>query len=210
MDKLIKILKNILLCICLGTSLTACAPALLGGTVMGSVMASDRRTTGAQVEDKGIELKLTSLINENLGERAHVNVNSYNRQLLLTGEVPSAQDKQLVEKLVSRVANVKSIVNEIAVFGNTTLVQRGSDSVVTGRVKAGMLDIKDMYINAFKVVTERGVVYLMGRVTQKEATRATELARSTSGVQKVVRLVEIISEEELKSLMKPLAEPGKK
>ena len=210
MDKLIKILKNILLCICLGTSLTACAPALLGGTVMGSVMASDRRTTGAQVEDKGIELKLTSLINENLGERAHVNVNSYNRQLLLTGEVPSAQDKQLVEKLVSRVTNVKSIVNEIAVFGNTTLVQRGSDSVVTGRVKAGMLDIKDMYINAFKVVTERGVVYLMGRVTQKEATRATELARSTSGVQKVVRLVEIISEEELKSLMKPLAEPGKK
>jgi len=210
MDKLIKILKNILLCICLGTSLTACAPALLGGTVMGSVMASDRRTTGAQVEDKGIELKLTSLINENLGERAHVNVNSYNRQLLLTGEVPSAQDKQLVEKLVSRVANVKSIVNEIAVFGNTTLVQRSSDSVVTGRVKAGMLDIKDMYINAFKVVTERGVVYLMGRVTQKEATRATELARSTSGVQKVVRLVEIISEEELKSLMKPLAEPGKK
>lgn len=210
MDKLIKILKNILLCICLGTSLTACAPALLGGTVMGSVMASDRRTSGAQVEDKGIELKLTSLINENLGERAHVNVNSYNRQLLLTGEVPSAQDKQLVEKLVSRVANVKSIVNEIAVFGNTTLVQRSSDSVVTGRVKAGMLDIKDMYINAFKVVTERGVVYLMGRVTQKEATRATELARSTSGVQKVVRLVEIISEEELKSLMKPLAEPGKK
>ena len=140
-------------------------------------------------------------VREALGERAHVNITSYNRQVLLTGEVPTAQDKQLVEQTVAKVENVKAIVNELAVLGNSTLSQRSSDSLVTGKVKAGMVDAKDLYANAFKVVTERGTTYLMGRVTQREADRATEIARGVAGVQRLVRVLEIISEEELKRLL---------
>jgi osmotically-inducible protein OsmY len=128
-------------------------------------------------------------------------VTSYNRQVLITGEVPNAKDKQLVELLVSRVENVKTTVNELAVMGNTTFSQRSSDALASGRVKAGLVDARDLYASAFKVVTERGVTFLMGRVTQREADRATEIARSTTGVVKVVRLFEIITEEELRNLL---------
>ena len=128
----------------------------------------------------------------------------------MTGEVPSAQDKQLVEQVVSRVQNVRAVVNEIEVLGTSTLTQRTSDALVTGKVKAGMVDAKDLFANAFKVVTERGTTYLMGRVTQREANRATDIARSTGGVQKVVRVLEIISEEELQNLLpKPSASETK-
>jgi osmotically-inducible protein OsmY len=203
----LKLVSMVALTACLGGALSACAPMIVGGAVVGSFMATDRRTAGAQVEDEGIELRAASLVRENLGERVHVNVTSYNRQLLLTGEVPNAQDKQLVEQVVSKVPNVRTIVNELAVLGNTTLTQRSSDVIVTGRVKAGMLDAKDLFANAFKVVTERGTVYLMGRVTQREASHATDMARSTSGVLKVVRVLEIISEEELQGLQaKPAAD----
>ncbi len=181
----------------LGGLLGACAPIVLGGAAMSALVATDRRTSGTQLEDEGIELRSIGRINENLGSRVHVNVTSYNRQVLLTGEVPSAQDKQLVEQIVSRVDNVRLVANELAVLGGSSLTQRSSDALVTGKVKASMVDSKDLFANAFKVVTERGVVYLMGRVTQREADRATDIARSTGGVQKVVRLLEIISEEEL-------------
>jgi osmotically-inducible protein OsmY len=181
--------------------LSACAPVMIGSAVMGSLVATDRRTAGAQLEDEGIELRAQSRLRENLGDRAHVNVTSYNRQVLLTGEVPNAQDRQLVEQLVTKVENVRGTVNELAVLGNTTLSQRSTDVLVTGRVRAGLVDAKDLYANAFKVVTERGTTYLMGRVTQREANRATEIARSTTGVQKVVRLLEIITEDELKALL---------
>jgi osmotically-inducible protein OsmY len=181
--------------------LSACAPLLMGGAVMGSFVAVDRRTAGTQIEDEGIQIRAASRIDTNLGERAHVNVNSYNRQVLLTGEVPSEQDKQLVEQVVSRVDNVRSIVNELAILGQATLTQRSSDALVTGRVKANLIDDRDLMSNAFKVVTERGTTYLMGRVTQREADRATDIVRNTSGVQKVVRLFEIITEEELQRLL---------
>ena len=130
----------------------------------------------------------------------------------MTGEVPNDKDKQQVEQIVSRVDNVRTIVNELAVLGNTTFAQRSSDALVTGRVKAGLIDAKDLYAGAFKVVTERGVTYLMGRVSQREANRATDIARSTTGVQKVVRILEIISEEELQRLLpaSATAEPTKK
>jgi osmotically-inducible protein OsmY len=184
----------------LSGALSACAPMVLGGALVGGMMASDRRTSGSQVEDEGIELRASSRIRDNLGERVHVNVTSYNRQVLLTGEVPSPQDKQLAEQVVARVENVRSIVNELDVLGNSSLTQRASDALVTGKVKASLLDAKDLFSNAFKVVTERGVVYLMGRVTQREATRVTDIARGTGGVQKVVRVLEIISEDELKNM----------
>jgi osmotically-inducible protein OsmY len=182
----------------LAGALSACAPLMLGGAFVGSMMASDRRTSGSQVEDEGIELRANSRINENLGERVHVNVTSYNRQVLLTGEVPSEQDKQRVERVVTGVENVRSVVNELGVLGSSTLTQRASDSLVTGKVKASLLDAKDLFSNAFKVVTERGTVYLMGRVTPREAKRATEIISGISGVMKVVRILEIISEDELK------------
>jgi osmotically-inducible protein OsmY len=184
---------------------------MMGGAVMGTLIATDRRTSGMQVEDEGIELKGASRIRESLGERGHVNVSSYNRQVLLTGEVPSAQDKQLVEQILSKVENVRSVVNELGVLENSTLSQRSSDALVTGKVKASMVDAQDLFANSFKVVTERGTTYLMGRVTQREANRATDLVRSIEGVKKVVRVVELISEEELQRLQpKPATTEPKK
>ena len=190
----------------LGGSLTACVPVLMGGAMVGTALvATDRRTSGTQLEDEGIELRSGSRIRDNLGERVHVNVTSYNRRVLLTGEVPNAQDRQLVEQIVSRVDNVQAVVNELAILGGSTLTQRSSDLLVSSRIKAGFVDAKDLFANAFKVEIERGIAYLMGRVTQREADRATEIARTTSGVQKVVRVFEIISEDELRNLQPPAA-----
>lgn len=189
---------------CLGGGLSACAPMLVGGAVVGSLMATDRRTAGTQIEDEGIELRAASGVRANLGDRVRVSATSYNRQVLLTGEVPSEQDKQLVERVVSRVENVRSVVNELSIQNSPSFTQRSSDALVTGMVKANLLDTKDLFANAFKVTTERGTTYLMGRVTQREADRATEITRGTKGVQKVVRMLEIISEEELQSMqLKP-------
>lgn len=181
-----------------GCSLTACAPLVLGGAVIGgTLVATDRRTSGTVLEDEGIELRSINRLREAFADRAHINAASYNRQVLLTGEVPSEADKQRAQEIVSRVENVRSIVNELAVLGNTTLTSRSSDALITGRVKASFVDAKDLFANAFKVVTERGTTYLMGRVTQREAGRATDIARSIPGVQRVVRVFEIISEEDL-------------
>ncbi len=193
-------------------TLPACVPLLIGGAVVGgTLVATDRRTSGAQLEDEGIELRSANRIREALVERAHINVASYNRQVLLTGEVPTEQDKALAEQAVSRVENVQKIVNELAVMGNSSLIQRSSDALVTGRVKASLVDAKDLYANSFKIVTERGVTHLLGRVTQREADRATEIARQTTGVQKVVRIFEIIAEGDLqRQLPTAPAEPATK
>jgi osmotically-inducible protein OsmY len=194
-------LRYVIAILLMASAVQGCAPVIMGSALVGSLVAVDRRTSGAQLEDEGIELRSAVRIREQLGDRVHVNVTSYNRQVLITGEVPNAKDKQLVELLVSRVENVKTTVNELAVMGNTTFSQRSSDALASGRVKAGLVDARDLYASAFKVVTERGVTFLMGRVTQREADRATEIARSTTGVVKVVRLFEIITEEELRNLL---------
>ena len=196
-----RIVSVLVITACLVAGLSACVPMVLGGAVIGTLVATDRRTSGTQLEDEGIERKSAARIRENLGDRVHVNINSYNRRVLLTGEVASEQDHQLVEQLVSRVENVVSVINELSVLGNATLTQRSSDSLVTTRVKASLVDAKDLYANAFKVVTERGTTYLLGRVTQREADRASEIVRSVSGVQKVVRVFEIINEDELRELL---------
>ena len=204
-----RLVVNAIAAALLGGSLTACIPLIMGGAVVGgTLVASDRRTSGAQLEDEGIELRSSSRIRSNVGDRVHINVNSYNRQVLLTGEVPSAQDKLLVEQLVAKVENVTSVVNELAVMGSSNLTQRSSDVLVTGRVRAMLIDAKDLFANSFKVVTERGTTYMMGRVTQREADRGTAVARGTPGVQKVVRIFEIISEEELaRQLPSPVKPP---
>jgi osmotically-inducible protein OsmY len=182
-------------------SLSGCFPLVMGSAFTGVMVAADRRTSGTVVEDNAIQLKASNRVDDALGERAHVNTTSYNRQLLLTGEVPTEQDKQLAEKAASGVENVRNVVNELAVLGGTTFSQRSTDALVTSRVKANLIDAKDLFSNAFKVTTERGTVYLMGRVTQREADRATDVVAGTPGVQRVVRILEIISEEELARML---------
>ena len=181
--------------------LSACAPLLIGGAAVGgALMYTDRRTSGAQVEDEAIEAKSYNRIRQAIGDRGHVNVTSYNRLALLTGEVPSESDRAAVANAVAGVENLRSVTNEIAVMPNSSLTSRSSDAIVTSKVKATLFDAKDVQGNAFKVVTERGTVYLMGVVTERELNRATELARSISGVDKVVRVAEVVSEEQLKAL----------
>ncbi len=184
----------------LGSVLSACAPLVIGGVMTTAMVASDRRTSGAQLEDQGIELRAASRLRDVVGDRGNASVTSYNRQVLITGEVGTAQDKALAEQTIAGVENVRSIVNELGVMGATSLTQRPADALVTGRIKATMIDARDVPANAFKVVTTRGTVYLMGRVTQNEADRATIIARNTQGVQRVVRLLEIITPEELARL----------
>ena len=178
-------------------SLSACVPLAVGGAVVGTLVVIDRRTSGTQLEDEGIEFRASNRIKEVIGDKGHINVTSYNRQVLLTGEVPTAKDRELVEKAVAGVDNVRSVVNELAVMPNSTLVQRSNDTLITGKVKASFVDAKDISLNAFKIVTERNTVFLMGRVTPREVTRATEVTRGVGGVEKVVRVFEIISEDEL-------------
>lgn len=184
----------------LAGTLSACAPLVLGGAAVGTMVAIDRRTSGAQLEDEGIELRAASRLREAIGERGHINVNSYNRQVLLTGEVASEADKQNAEKVVAGVENVKGIVNDLAVMGNSSLTQRSADTLTTGKVRASLVDDKLLTASAFRVVTERGTTYLMGLVTQREADRATAIARGVGGVQRVVRVFEMISEEDLRRI----------
>ena len=188
----------------LGASLlSGCAPLVVGGAVMTGVVAVDRRTAGTQLEDEAIELKVASAINKELGERVHLNVTSYNRRTLLTGEVRSEADRARATLLAQSQENVKDVVNDLLVGAPSSLTQRTKDTVITGQVKAAFLDAKDLQSNAVKVITERGVVYLMGRVTTREAQRATDIARGIGGVAKVVRVFEDISEDELKRLSQP-------
>jgi osmotically-inducible protein OsmY len=169
--------------------------------VGGAMVASDRRTSGIQLEDETIELRSASRIRDMLGSRVHINITSYNRQVLLTGEVPAQKDKDYANQLVSQVDNVRSVVNELVIAPTSSIADRSMDTLISGKVKASMVDSKDIFANAFKVVTERGTVYLMGRVTQREAQRASDLARQVSGVKKVVRIFDILTEEELQALL---------
>ena len=185
-------------------ALTACAPLLVGGAVgTGITVATDRRTTGMQVEDQGIELRARKAVREALGERGRVIVNSFNRRVLIVGTVPTQTDKALVARVVAQVENVKEIVDELGVMGDPSLGVRSSDTLITTRVKAAFVDAKDLFANSISVTTERGVVYMMGRVTQREANRAADMARTVPGVQQVVRVFEIISEEELARIQPP-------
>jgi osmotically-inducible protein OsmY len=191
--------------------LPACAPVLVGGAMVGGALASvDRRTAGTQVEDQAIELKGAARVRELAGEQAHVNVTSYNRIVLLTGEVPDAAARGAVEQAIGRIEGARSVVNELAVMGKTTLTARSNDAVLSARVKAGFIDAKDLQVNTIKVTTERGVVHLMGRVTEREATRAVAVARSVPGVQKVVRVFEILTDAQLAELLNSSGQQPKK
>ena len=187
----------------LSLGLSACAPVMLAGFAGTAMVVSDRRTSGTQLEDETIELRGSARVRDALGERAHVNITSYNRQVLLSGEVATERDKQIVEGLLEKLENVKTVVNELSIMQPTSLSSRSNDLLLSAKVKAALVDSRDLFANAFKIVTERGTVYVMGRVTQREATSATNVIRNVNGVNKVVRLFEIISEDELRNLLPP-------
>ena len=182
-------------------ALSGCAPLLVGGAAVGGTMvATDRRTSGVQLEDETIELKANQRIRTAVGDRTHVNVTSYQRQVLLTGEVHREADKATVEAAVQKIDGVKSVVNDLAVMWPTSTSERSRDLLLAGKVRATLVDASGLASGAFKIVVERGVVYLMGRVTEEEATRAIDLTRAVPGTAKVVRLVEVISPEQLRNI----------
>ncbi len=176
------------------TGLSGCAQLAMKAVSVSAGVAIDRRTAAAQLEDETIQLRAGSALDELFGAKAHINVTSYNRQVLLTGEVPDAASKQAAERAVGQIENVSRVFNELGVMNPTTLAQRGFDTYLTGRVKVALVDARGLTVTAFRVVTERGTVYLMGRVTPLEADRATALVRQIGGVQRIVRLFEIINE----------------
>lgn len=183
--------------------LSGCVPLLVGGAMVGgTMMAIDRRTSGAQVEDQAIELKSLGRVRE-LALPAHINVTSYNRMALITGEVTRQADIAAVEQAVRSIDNVRSVVNDLVVAEPASVGSRTNDSILSGKVKASFVDAKDLQAQAAKVVTERAVVYLLGRVTEREAKRFADVARSVEGVKKVVRVFEEISEAELAALAPP-------
>ena len=197
-------IQKILLATSLGASLlSGCAPLVVGGAVVSGMVAVDRRTSGTQLEDEAIELKVASAVGKELGDRVHMNVTSYNRRVLLTGEARNETDRSRATLLAQSQENVKEVVNDLAIGAASSLTQRTKDSVTTGQIKAAFVDAKDLQASAVKVVTERGIVYLMGRVTAREAQRATDIARGIGGVVKVVRVFEEISEQELQRLSQP-------
>ena len=179
--------------------LAGCAPLVVGAAVVGGAMVvTDRRSSGAQVDDAVIEGKAPGRMGEAIpGDNVRINTTSYNRMVLLTGEVPREADKTTAEQVVARVDNVVSVVNELTVGPPNSFNERTKAAYTTTKVKASLVDAKDLFAHSIKVVTHRGVVYLMGRVTEREATRAAEIARGVSGVVKVVMVFEILSVAEL-------------
>ncbi|MEG1324303.1 MAG: BON domain-containing protein, partial [Janthinobacterium sp.] len=193
-------LATALLCGAMLTSLTGCIELMVGGAVMGGVAAADRRTLGAQTEDKSIALKGESRIPSIVGDVGHVNVTSFNRRVLLTGEVRDEAMKNAVEREVRNIEGVESVANELIIAGPASYTSRSNDALITTKVKASLVDMKTISAASFKVVTENATVFLMGRVTQREGTVASDVARGVGGVQKVVKLFDYISEAELKQL----------
>ena len=171
--------------------LQGCAPLAVVGVGATVVMIEDRRSTGTYIEDENIEWKARILVVERFND-AHINSTSFNMSLLLTGEVPSEQMKKDVEQAMRGIANVKNVINELAVAGNTSLVARSSDGLTTTNTKARFLNNGKFSTNHIKVVTEAGTVFLMGIVTREEGDAAAELARTTSGVSRVVKVFEYI------------------
>ncbi|HEY0587019.1 MAG TPA: BON domain-containing protein [Pseudoduganella sp.] len=180
------------------TTLSACAPILVGGAVAGTLAASDRRTLGAQTEDKSIVVKAEVKMPNIAGKSAHVNVNSFNRRVLLTGEVPDDETKAKVEREVRAIDGVLNVTNELEVGFSSSYTSRSNDALITSKVKLSLADARDISANTFKVVTEKGAVFLMGRVTQREGAQAADIARGVAGVTKVVKVFEYITEDDVK------------
>jgi osmotically-inducible protein OsmY len=185
-------LGTLILAVALSTQLTACVPVIVGGAAVGGSMAADRRTSGTYIEDQAIELKASKAIADSLKEKVHANVTSFNRQLLITGEVSDEANKKKAESLVKPIENVLSIHNYLVIGANSSISTRTNDAYITSKVKANFIKENKFSANYVKVVTESGTVYLLGLVTHKEADDAVEIARSIGGVKTVVKVFEYI------------------
>ncbi len=181
-------------------SLQGCVAVVAGGMVTGALATTDRRTLGAQTEDKAIAVKGEVKVAKVVGDAGHVNVTSYNRKVLLTGEVRDEEMKRAVENEVRGITNVDNVINELVVAGPSSYTSRSNDALITSKVKLSLADKKTVSANSFKVVTERGNVYLMGLVTQREGNIAAQVAQGVSGVIRVVKIFEYISEEDLRAM----------
>ena len=208
-SKLTKLIKLTVLGAILA-SLAGCEMLVVGGVVAGAaVVATDRRTSGAQLDDEGIELRASSRLQNWFGEKGHFNVTSFNGRALITGEVGNIADKLSAGQIVSRVENVKIVVNELTIAPITSsLNERSNDAYLTSLVKTAMLGAKDVPSHAFKVITERGVVYLLGRVTVREGQRGAEVASGVRGVIKVVRSFELIDSDINTQTQPPANQPA--
>jgi len=201
-------LSKAVLCVALLSSLQGCVALVAGAAVGGAVATADRRTLGAQTEDKAIAVKAETGMSDIIGDAGHVNVNSYNRKVLLTGEVRDEAMKRAVEDKVRGVSNVEGVMNELEVAGPSSYTSRSSDALITSKVKLSLADKKTVSATSFKVVTERGTVYLMGLVTQREGNIASEVAQGVSGVMRVVKMFEYISEEDVRSMQPQQSQGG--
>lgn len=204
---LLRPLSQAVLCAALLSQLGGCVAVVAAGAVGTAVAGADRRTLGTQTEDQGIELKAATRLPNIVGDAGHVNVNSYDRKVLLTGEVRDEAMKRAVEDEVRSIANVENVMNELAIGGTSSYTSRSSDALITSKVKLSLADKKTVSATSFKVVTERGTVYLMGLVTQREGNIAANVAQGVSGVMKVVKMFEYIQEEDPRA-MQPAQNPA--
>lgn len=187
-----------MLCIAFSTSLVGCAEILIGSAVMSAVAAADRRTVGAQAEDKEILLKANHAVSQLVGSAGQVEITSYNRNVLITGVVVNEKFKVQVEKQVNNIRGVQSVVNDLIIGDYSQgLASKSQDALITAKVKAALVNQKDLQANVVKVVTVKGHVYLLGIVTTKEAEAAAEAARSVGGVEKVIKMFEFITEDQI-------------
>ena len=172
-------------------ALAGCVPVVIGaGGAAAYSSLEDRRTTGVQVDDESIEVRTSNRISDRFGARVHVNVTSYNRIVLLTGEVPDDGARVEAEKIARAVPNVREVTNDLQVAGISSYASRTNDTYLTTKVRGRLLDTKRVSSVHLKVVTEAGAVYLMGVVTEPEAEEAVDIARNTGGVRKVVKVFE--------------------
>jgi osmotically-inducible protein OsmY len=205
----IKLGNKIWLAGCLALStLSGCTgleiPLIAAGFTTGSLAAADRRTLGTQVEDRGIQLKAESRLFAKFDNDSHINATVYNRRLLLTGEVPDEDTRKSAEKEAAHIENVRVIVNELEIAGKSSLSSRSNDAIISSKVKAAMIDNRNIYSGAYKYVTERGNVYLLGLATEQEANEAAETIAQVSGVNKIIKSVDYISESERQRIIKNL------
>jgi len=193
---LVRPLSQAVLCVALLSSLSGCVAVMAAGALGTAVAGADRRTLGTQTEDEGIEIKAAPRVRSVVGDAGHVNVTSYDRKVLLTGEVRDEAMKRAVEAEVRGVSNVENVMNELEIAGPSSYTSRSSDALITSKVKISLADKKTVSASSFKVVTESGTVYLMGLVTQREGNIAANVAQGVSGVMKVVKMFEYIAEED--------------
>ena len=188
------------LCGAMLASLSGCIALVAGGAISGTLAASDRRTFGAQTEDQSIQVKSRLRLNNTIGDAGHININSFNRRVLLTGEVRDEAMKAAAEREVRSVEGVISVTNELEIAGPASYTSRSNDALITTKVKASLVDAKDISANSYQVTTERGTVYMMGRVTSREGSVGSDVARGVGGVVKVVKLFDYITEDELRQM----------